>query len=89
MAGLKFELADEGCIMDDPRSVLACILRSRLLFEGKDPKEHEELTQDSVERGIALSRSIERVSAQPEPAGGSELKRPPGGRRRCMGHTGL
>ena len=39
MAGLKFELADEGCIMDDPRSVLACILRSRLLFEGKDPKE--------------------------------------------------
>ena len=48
MAGPEFELADEGCIMDDPRSVLACILRSRLLFEGKDPREHEELTQDSV-----------------------------------------
>ena len=70
MAGPEFELADEGCIMDDPRSALACILRSQLLFEGKDPKEHEELTQDSVERGIALSRSIARVSAQPEPAGG-------------------
>lgn len=89
MAGPEFELADEGCIIDGPRSALACILRSQLLFEGKDPKEHEELTQDSVERGIALSRSIARVSAQPEPAGGSELKRPPGGRRRCMGRTGL
>ena len=66
MAGLKFELADEGCIMD----VLACILRSRLLFEGKDRKEHEELIQDSVERGIALSRSIAHASAQPEQRGG-------------------
>ena len=70
MAGPEFELADEGCIMDDPRSALACILRSQLLFEGKDPKEHEELTQDSVERGIALSRSIARASAQPEQRGG-------------------
>lgn len=48
MAGPEFAPAGEGCIMDDPRSVPARILCSRLLFEGKDPKEHEELTQDSV-----------------------------------------
>lgn len=62
MAGLEFELADEGYIMEDATDVLGDILNARLLFEGLDPAEHAALVQDSVERGVELSRRIMQSS---------------------------
>ncbi len=62
MAGLEFELADEGYIMEDAPAVLGDILNARLLFEGLDPAEHAALVQDSVERGVELSRRIMQSS---------------------------
>ena len=62
MAGLEFELADEGYIMEDATAVLGDILNARLLFEGRDPAEYAALVQDSVERGVELSRRIMQSS---------------------------
>ena len=62
MAGLEFELADEGYIMENAPAVLGDILNARLLFEGRDPAEYSALVQDSVERGVELSRRIMQSS---------------------------
>lgn len=62
MVGLEFELADEGYIMEDAPAVLGDILNARLLFEGLDPAEYAALVQDSVERGVELSRRIMQSS---------------------------
>ena len=58
MAGLEFELADEGLILDDAQPVLEKLLRSRLIFEGLEPAKYEDLIRRSAAKGIEISRSM-------------------------------
>ena len=59
MAGLEFELADEGLFEDFERTMCE-VFCARLMFEGKDPSRHISEIHSAVSEGMTLSRQILR-----------------------------
>ncbi len=57
MAGLEFELADEGFFADFERTMTE-VFCARLMFEGQDPSQHISGIHSAVSEGVALSRQI-------------------------------